>query len=374
MLEFLFIALFLLSLIIQIIFHAKVGLSLYWHQAKQETEAQHSVSVVVCAHNEQHNLARLVPSLMRQEYTNFEVIIVNDRSTDGSQNWLEAQAKRYDNLQSITILATPSGFNPKKYALKRGIEAAKGSILLLTDADCLPASSTWIQKMQSHFKSNTEVVLGVGLYQQAPTWLNAFIQFETFYTAWQYLGFAKMGIPYMGVGRNLAYKKSIFEQKEFFFDEIKHITGGDDDLWIGKIAHKDNTTICLDKAAFTYSLPKETFKSWFKQKQRHLSVGKHYAPLIKLYLGALHLSQAVFWVSSLGLFYKYLYPFLNGGYYLILLFLLREVVLMASWAFVNKKYHLNLVTNKLLFLDLLYIFYIFITSISAFSKKNIPWN
>lgn len=358
----------------QIIFHAWVGASLYWHQIKNDEKVQHKVSVIVCAHNELTNLTALLPQLMGQVYADFEVIIIDDRSTDGSEAWLKLQAQKYQNLSIITVSATPKGFNPKKYALYQGITAAKGSILLLTDADCRPASAAWIKTMQSYFKPNIEVVLGVSLYTKAQTWLNAFIQFETFYTALQYLGFAKMGMPYMGVGRNLAYRKIIFEQKKAFFEEIKHITGGDDDLWIGKIAHKGNTNICLDKAAFTYSLPKQTFKAWFRQKQRHLSVGKHYALNTQLGLGALHLSHALFWLLSMVLFSKYFYPFLYGGFYLILLFLLRKAVLMVSWTFINKKYHFNLDTNGLLFFDLLYIFYIFITSIRAFSKKHIPWN
>jgi glycosyltransferase involved in cell wall biosynthesis len=335
---------------------------------------QLSVSVVICAYNELSNLQELLPLLQKQTYPDFEIIIVNDRSEDGTAQWLEEQSQQIPYLKCTHISQTPSGYNPKKYALSRGISLAKNEIILLTDADCRPSTTEWITLMQNQFEPQTDIVLGVSPYFKHNTFLNAFIQFETFYTALQYLSFAKLKMPYMGVGRNLAYRKAIFEHKKQFFKKIKHITGGDDDLWIGKIANSKNTKICLNPDSFVYSKPKTSLTAWFRQKQRHLSVGKFYSFKIKSYLATLHLSQALFWMMSLICFGAYCVSLLSDIKLYFWAFILREISLLIIWGLIHQKYRLPVHIIGLLFFDLLFIFYIFITGIIAFSKKTISWN
>jgi hypothetical protein len=175
-----------------------------------------------------------------------------------------------------------------------GIKEARHEIVLLTDADCIPASEFWMQKMQDGYYDGIEVVLGYSPYKKGPGMLNKIIRFDTFHTALQYLSYALAGLPYMGVGRNLSYKKAVFLRNKGF-SAINHLPGGDDDLFINKVANKDNTAIVVDPDTFMMSEPKKTFGEWFRQKTRHHSAAKYYKPRDKLLLGLYSASHTLFY-------------------------------------------------------------------------------
>ncbi|WKV11322.1 glycosyltransferase [Marivirga harenae] len=252
-------------------------------------------SVIICAHNELKNLKNHLPKFLNQTHDNYEVILVNDRSNDGSQEWLEDLETSHSHLKVLHISETPVEFNAKKYALTKGIELAKNEIILLSDADCEPNSRHWVDIMSRSFKESTSIVLGVSLYKKRLGILNQFIRFETLQTALLYLSFAQRGSPYMGVGRNMAYRKSFFEQKNGF-QNFKSVMGGDDDLWVNQHSTKENTRICTHFTSLTLSNPKENWSAFFQQKKRHLSVGKHYKTDDKLRLGLFHLTQSIAWI------------------------------------------------------------------------------
>jgi hypothetical protein len=157
----------------------------------------------------------------------------------------------------------------------------------------MPASEFWIQSMQSSFKDDTEIVLGYGAYHRKKGLLNKLIRWETFHTALQYLSYALAGLPYMGVGRNLSYKKTIFYRHKGF-SAHNHIPGGDDDLLVNMAANKKNTRINIDKNAFTLSRPARNWKQWLRQKKRHYSTGRHYKPMHKWMLGTYSFTQFLF--------------------------------------------------------------------------------
>jgi len=175
-----------------------------------------------------------------------------------------------------------------------GIKEAKYEIVLLTDADCVPASEFWMQKMQDGYHNGIEVVLGYSPYKRSPGFLNKIIRFDTFHTALQYFSYALAGLPYMGVGRNLSYKKDVFLRNKGF-SAINHLPGGDDDLFINKVATAKNTAIVVDPDTFTLSEPKKTFGEWYKQKTRHYSTAKYYKPLHKFLLGMYSFSLFVYY-------------------------------------------------------------------------------
>lgn len=177
-----------------------------------------------------------------------------------------------------------------------GIKESKHEIILLTDADCVPASENWITRMQDGYDDDTEIVLGYGAYYKKRGILNKLIRFETFHTALQYFSYALSGIPYMGAGRNLSYKKTLFFRNKGF-SSINHVAGGDDDLFINKVANKKNTRIVLDKEAFTLSEPKKSFGDWQRQKYRHHSTGKYYKWGHKFLLGLYAVTHFLFYPS-----------------------------------------------------------------------------
>ena len=186
-------------------------------------------------------------------------------------------------MQVVELMQEAKLIPGKKFPLSVGIKTAKHEILLLTDADCLPATEHWISSMQSAYEDQTEIVLGYGAFHKKKGWLNKLIRWECYHTALQYFSYAKAGLPYMGVGRNLSYRKRVFYRHNGFTSHHQ-ISGGDDDLFVNMAANKSNTRIQLDPNSFTLSKPATNWKQWMRQKNRHYSTGKYYKAIHKFIL------------------------------------------------------------------------------------------
>ncbi len=300
MLHVAILAAFGLATLVQILFWGLVFGRLAKHKVWQQPMLCQDgplVSVIICARNEAHNLEKNLCHFLNQSYRSFEVIVVNDHSSDNTaQVVLEAMAK-WPNLRLVSLMQdTPPG---KKAALAKGIEAARGNYLLLSDADCRPASPDWIAAMRAYTNTISEIGLGFSPYDWREGWLNRFIRYETAYTAVQYMSMALWGMPYMGVGRNLWYNRSLYERAGGF-DKHLHIASGDDDLFINAVANRWNTAIVPDRRAFVYSSPKEDLRGYYYQKRRHLSTGRSYKPLHQLVLGGLSASHWLHYAAALG--------------------------------------------------------------------------
>lgn len=257
------------------------------------------VSILVAAKNEAQNLSQHLPYLLNQNFDQFEVIVINDASTDNSVDILNQIQLNHPHLKILTIPHTSNYQGQKKNALTQGIAEAKYSNLLFTDADCKPATEEWISHMTSGLENPTELVLGYGAYKKIKgSFLNKLIRFETLLTGIQYLSYTLGKIPYMGVGRNLAYKKSLFLQNGF--DSHAHILSGDDDLFVNQMATKNNTSIVIHQDSFTVSEPKKSWLSWINQKRRHVSTATEYNFFHQILLTVFYFSQLLFW--SLAIF------------------------------------------------------------------------
>ncbi len=267
--------LLLVTAVIQLVYYWFFFRRLAFYKYDQVTGGPHPVSVIVCAKNEVLRLQKYLPAVLEQAYPDFEVIVINDCSWDETGDYLESIAQQYPQLKIVTIKEQEKYRHAKKFALTLGIKAAKNEYLLFTDADCIPAGKNWLSLMQRHFARNTEIILGYGPYQKEPGFLNKLIRYDTFYIATQYLSAALGKNPYMGVGRNLAYKKDLFFRVKGFAKH-NHILSGDDDLFVNENANAQNTAVELDPEAFTFSEAKKTFGEWFTQKKRHMSTARHY--------------------------------------------------------------------------------------------------
>ena len=290
-----FIAFCLVTLIQLIYYWGLFSRLAFYKQGPRLQTQQHPVSVVICARDEAANLARNLPGVLFQQYpSTHELVVVNHNSQDDTRYLLEEFRKTFKGLEIVNLEHEAKGIPGKKYPLSMGIREASHEILLLTDADCVPASEHWLYKMQDAYQPGIEVVLGYGAYQNRPGLLNKLIRFETYHTALQYFSYALAGMPYMGVGRNLSYKRQLFLENKGF-SSINHLPGGDDDLFIHKIARKGNTAVVLDPEAFTLSEAKKTFGDWMRQKQRHYSTGKYYSGRFKFLLGLYSASQFLYY-------------------------------------------------------------------------------
>ena len=242
------------------------------------------ISVIVVARNEHDNLTRLLPILLEQNYPgDYEIIVADDNSTDDTFWLLKTACQTFERLKVVSINHIPAGIHSKKYAITLAVKAARYEKLVLTDADCRPASANWLKAIAAHF-DNKQIVLGYSPYMERKGFLNRLIRYETLYTGMQYLSSALWGHPYMGVGRNLAYTKSLFLHNKGFH-KFQRVVGGDDDLFVNSVANQQNTAVAVGADTLVYSLPKATWRQWWQQKRRHLSVGKYYHWKDQLWLG-----------------------------------------------------------------------------------------
>ncbi len=324
------------------------------------------VSVIVCAHDEEVNLRELIPELLAQDHPEFEVIIVDDRSNDATFDFLLEETKKDHRLRMVHVNRTPEHTNSKKYSITLGIKAAKYEWILLTDADCRPQSKQWIHTMSKQFAADKTFVIGYSPYQKQGGLLNAFIRFETLLTAIQYFSFALWGKPYMGVGRNLAYRRSFFLEKKGF-NTFLSITGGDDDLFVNQHARTANAAVCLEKESHMLSFPKQTWNAFFKQKIRHLSVGKYYRFNHRLLLGLLSLSWLVTWWLGIPL------VFFTEDYWIIGILLTRTLFLTLVVQVATNRLGQRFEVWLVPVLDFIYAFYYLVTGLVALRSKKVQW-
>ncbi len=255
------------------------------------------ISVVICARNEDDNLTEFLPKILSQDYPEFEVLVVNDCSEDNTEHVLDEYIKIFPNLRKATIIEDGYYKHSKKMALLVGIKGAKHEHLVLTDADCYPSSNQWLKEMAMGFAPEKEIVLGYGAYEKQTGLLNKLIRFDTFTIGLLYLSAAVKNKAYMGVGRNLAYKKSLFFKHKGFSTHY-HIKSGDDDLFINQAATATNVNVAVHENCITYSKPKTTFGNWRRQKQRHLTTAPHYRSAAKTRITNYFLAHYVFWLAA----------------------------------------------------------------------------
>jgi glycosyltransferase involved in cell wall biosynthesis len=335
---------------------------------KQKKISQtHPVSVIICSKDEAANLAKNLPGALVQKYrTTHEVIVVNDNSSDESRYVLEQYQKTFRQLQLVELKHQARLISGKKFPLSLGIKKARYEILLLTDADCVPASEFWIEKMQEGFNDGTEIVLGYGALHKRKGIFNKLVRWETFHTALQYLSYALAGYPYMGVGRNLSYKRTVFFRQKGFSSH-NHIPGGDDDLFINKAATKKNTAIVINKDAFTLSEPPKSWHEWVQQKNRHYTTSKYYKAGHKFLLGLYTFSHFFFYPLFLItlLFVSWKLSLIVFGVRLIL----QGIVLLPVTNKLNEK---DLFPWYWLF-DAWMFFYYLLFSTAVFKKPQKNW-
>jgi len=254
------------------------------------------LSVLISARNESDNLFENLPFILEQDYPNFEVIVINHQSIDDSNTILHAYQRQYKNLRTIEVERSRHLKPGKKLPLTLGIKGAKYENLVFTDADCKPSSNQWLKSVAKHFGNNKQIVLGYGPYIKKESFLNKVIRFDTAWIAINYFSMALIKMPYMGVGRNLAYTKSLFDSVSGFKSHYS-LASGDDDLFIQETVTKDNFRINIDKDSYCYSDPCETWEDWYLQKSRHFTTSDYYDVIKKLMLGIYPLTMLIQLIS-----------------------------------------------------------------------------
>ncbi|MBU1719888.1 MAG: glycosyltransferase, partial [Bacteroidetes bacterium] len=254
------------------------------------------VSVVVCAKNEAYNLKTNLPFVLKQEHPDYEVIVVNDASDDETVEVLLGLTSTYKNLRIVDLRENVNFFHSKKFPLSVGIKEAANEWVVFTDADCYPKTMEWLSGFQEYMTGKTDIILGYGAYERRRGLLNRLVRYETFTTGMMSLGFAMSGLPYMGVGRNLAYKRSFFFKKNGLMSHY-NLASGDDDIFVNRNGRRKNTRVRPEPDFQTISRPPVSFREWVIQKRRHFSASSRYRKLTLLIPGIYHLSQIVFYAA-----------------------------------------------------------------------------
>ena len=326
---------------------------------KTEGDSPDGVSVIVCARNEEANLMELIPIIMEQEFQKFQLIVVNDSSWDDTADILKALQVSYPSMHIIEINEDKQIMQGKKFALTLGIKAAMYDVVLLTDADCRPTSSNWITEMTKGVGERKEIALGFSGYKKYPGYLNKLIRFDAFITGLNYLGFAKTGRPYMGVGRNLCYTKTAFFRIGGFRTHYK-LASGDDDLFVKEASTARNTQNIFHYDAQTLSEPHKSWAKWSFQKKRHFTTAPLYRGSVKFSLMLWPLTYFVLWMAAIALSVIYPNPVVWAvlGGIIFLRYLIQFIVLNVScnklkiskdilWLFPVLEHHLFLVHSVL---------------------------
>ncbi len=262
------------------------------------------LSIIVCAKNEEANLRNFLPEILNQDYPNFEVVVVNDCSQDDTEIVLSKFKAEYPHLYYTSIPYDKIFVHGKKLPLTVGVKAAKNEHLVFIDADCRPVDNQWLKRLVKGFTDGKEIVLAHGAYERRAGFLNRLIRYDTFLIATQYLGFALAKVPYMGVGRNMAFKKSLFNKIGGYKNHV-NILSGDDDLFVAEAATKSNVAVIKNRDARTLSVPVDRWSYFVNQKQRHLTTSPYYKFSIKMLLGFEVFTRLLFYA---GVIYSVVLP------------------------------------------------------------------
>jgi len=320
---------FYIIVFIQVFFYLFLFSRFAFSKIEKKPTNIYPISVIICAKNEAENLEQFLPSIINQNYFDFEIVLVNDNSTDETLKIMQLFEKKSNNIKVVNLSENNSN---KKNAVTQGVKASRHEHLLFTDADCKPVSANWISEMSSHFNAQKQLILGYGAYRKINnSWLNKLIRFETVLTAIQYFSYAKINLAYMGVGRNLAYTKSLFT-KTNGFESHKHIKSGDDDLFINQVANKNNVSCCYSGSSFTVSEPHISLNKWIYQKRRHISTASVYKPIHQFLLGSFYISQFLFWI--LGFYLLFFTQFSSN---ILIIFSFRIVLQYLIYGYSSKK-------------------------------------
>jgi len=358
---------FIAASVAQLLYYALVfGRLAYGRAPHYEPDEYLPVSVVICAKNEAENLRKNLKVVLIQHYPAYEVIVVNDQSTDDTVQVIAEYMDRNENLRLLNIKEGTKPLPGKKFALKTGVENATHDIIVVTDADCKPVSAHWLEHLMANYLSDTDFVLGYSPYHKAPTLLNRVARYENIMTAMQYMSFAKIGMPYMGVGRNMSFRKAVV--KGWKQKKGRGLQSGDDDLLVNALAKAKSTEICLHKDAFTYSDAKTTWREWIRQKSRHVSTGSYYRWHHQFVLFLFALSDFLFYTAFLVLCIK--------ASMVPIALLSLALVLCVKYlvtARINNMLQQNDLSRWFIILDPLYVLYLLFIFITTIFRPKPEW-
>ena len=363
-LSFIVLIVFGVCLLIQLLYHwvpfSRVAFYKNRRPPRYDSDLE-PVSIVLCARDAYEHLVELVPALLGQNYPDFEVVIVNDCSDDETEEYLKDLARREPRVRPVQLKQHLNFFNGKKFPLSMGIKAAQNDLIVLTDFDCMPSTKEWLRSVVDCYGRDTEMVIGYSPYVRRKGLLNALIRFDALQNALLYLSAALKGHPYMGIGKNLSYRKELFYRNKGF---ISHYTTtvGDDDLFVSQAATRKNTEVLINAENAIFTTPPSAFGQWWRQRCGRHSTVRHYSAAARLRLSLFYASQLFFYVSFITLLVLSPAFVITGGevFYipiLAFLFLLRYASQLIVYRNASKRLGDKGLLPLLILCDVLFAFF-----------------
>lgn len=301
--SFIVLVCFGVTLLVQLFYHwgvfSKVAFFKNKHQKKTDAELE-PVSVVICARDAYEYLTELLPVLLRQDYPDFEIVVVNDCSDDETEEYLKDLERKEPRIKPVQLRQHLNFFNGKKFPLSMGIKSAQNDLIVLTDFNCMPTTDQWLRSVVDCYEKRTEVVIGYSPFVHKKSSLNRIMRFDALQQGLLYLSAALKGHPYMGIGKNLSYRKELFYRNKGF---TSHYTTsvGDDDLFISQVATKKNTEVLIDAQNAILTDPTQSFKLWMRQKSSRYSTIPQYSLRARFSLALFAWTHSLFYVAFIAL-------------------------------------------------------------------------
>ncbi len=316
-----------------------------------ETNAKHiPVSVVVYAKNNAEQLHTLLPVLLNQNYHQFELVIVNNASTDETQELLKEYASMYPNVRIVDVINNEAFWGNKKYALTLGIKASKYEYLVFVDAENKILSNNWLVQLASYFTLNKTIVVGTSFYSRKKGFFNKFIRFDHTIQQMQSLAWSKVGKPFNLQLHNIAFKKEEFYNVNGFINHVQQRMFTNE-YFLNDAGTSKNTTVCEQQETMV-EVPAFENRTDFKDfKKQQLSLLKNLKGGTAFKLKFFNLCQFLFLATIVGSLILWEY-----GYIALGLLAFRYLLLWVIFAKAAKKYHYKDLIFLFPILDLFYIF------------------
>jgi len=316
--------------LVQLFYFWGVFSALAFFKAKKQTDSFPPVSVVITANNQYNDLQKSLPSMLSQDYPDFEVVVVNDNSDDSSNELLEDFSKQYTNLKVVELKQSLNWFSGRKFPLSLGIKSATNNLILLTDPGCVPQSNGWIKAMTGSFTSNSEIVLGYSSYNTTSK-INKWFRFTAFYDALLYLSMALRGLPFKGIGKNMGYSRELFYRNKGFSSHYV-ISAGDDELFVNRAANKHNVAVVVSEEGTIKQVKKMSFSSWLAGEKNRLKIRRFFNIRDRMLIRAFSFTSFAFYGLLVTLLFLGVPIFLVG-----FIFALRFISMMLISALAQKR-------------------------------------